>query len=186
MHEDYEPQEELPRALLREVYDWVEAGMMAVVCVVLLFTFVVRLAGVEGDSMLPTLHHQDRLLITRLGMPARQGDIVVVTKPTSRGEPLIKRVIATEGQMVYIDFSSQTVMVDGKELEEPYIAEPTALRYDMEFPQKVPEGCVFILGDNRNNSWDSRDWEVGMVDQRYILGKVVYRILPYDQMGKPS
>lgn len=182
MYEEYEPRK---RSAMEEVYDWVEAAMMAVVCVVLIFTLVVRLTGVDGDSMLPTLENKDRLLITRLGHSPQQGDMVVVTKPNRRGEPLVKRVIATGGQTVEIDFKAHTVSVDGVELEEPYIAEPTALYYDMTFPQTVPEGSLFLMGDNRNNSWDSRDSEVGMVDERYVMGKVIYRLLPYNRMGVP-
>ena len=186
MFEDYYPKEKPSRFALRELFDWVEAGMVAVACVVLVFTFAVRLAGVDGDSMNPTLYNRDRLLITRLFYTPQQGDIVVVTKPTHRNEPLIKRVIATGGQTVDIDFVSHTVIVDGVVLdEEHYIAEPTAQQYDLSFPQTVPEGCVFIMGDNRNHSWDSRDSEVGMVDERYILGKVIYRVLPYRSMGVP-
>ncbi len=183
MREDYEPREQIGRALLRELYDWVEAAMTAVLCVVLLFTFVMRLAGVDGDSMMPTLHDEDRLLISRLGYEPRQGDIVVITKPTRRDEPLVKRVVATGGQTVYIDFGTGRVIVDNVEQEG---FGPTNLQYDMEFPQTVPEGHVFVLGDNRNNSWDSRDTGVGMVDERYILGKVLYRVWPHGDMGRPE
>jgi len=186
MNEEFYPQESLGKSVMRELFDWVEAGMVAVVAVVLLFTFVARMAGVDGESMLPTLCHNDRLIITRMLYEPARGDIVVVTKPNSRGEPLVKRVIATGGQVVDIDFQQGVVYVDGEALDEHYVAEPTYTGYDVEFPQTVPQGHVFVMGDNRNASWDSRTSAVGMVDERYILGKVIYRLMPYTKMGVPK
>jgi len=187
MNEDYTPLDSVCRSVMRELFDWVEASMTAVVCVVLIFTFVARMAGVDGDSMCPTLHNQNRLIITRLFYSPKQDDIVVITKPNFRDEPLIKRIIAVEGQTIDIDFQKGIVYVDGVEKEEgDYVSEPTYLSYDMEFPATVPPGCVFVMGDNRNNSWDSRDKAVGMVDSRYILGRVLYRVLPYNDMGVPK
>lgn len=186
MNEDFIPKETVSNCVMRELFDWVEAGMIAVVCVVLLFTFVVRTAGVSGVSMNPTLADRDRLLISRVMLDPSPGDIVVVTKPNSRNEPLIKRVVAVGGQTIDIDFMEGVVYIDGVPMDETaYVAEPTYMQADMQFPQTVPEGHVFVMGDNRNASWDSRVSEVGMVDQRYILGKVIYRLMPYDQMGVP-
>ena len=172
----------------REVYDWVESALTAVICVVLVFTFAARTVGVVGESMLPTLEDNDRLVATRLYDTLKREDIVVVNQPNKRHEPLIKRVIATEGQTVDIDFDTGNVFVDGKQLYEPYIAEKIRpqSQFDVEFPQVVPMGCVFVMGDNRNNSWDSRTSAVGMVDERYILGKVIYRVMPYDRFGVPE
>lgn len=181
--ERFEPRVNSSRALLRELYDWAEIGMMAVVMSVLLFTFVVRTIGVDGESMMPTLEHEDRLVVTRMFYTPKQGDIVVVTKPNHRNESIIKRVIAVPGQTVDIDFAEGVVYVDGQALVEDYIDEPTYARYDLPFPQVVPEGHVFILGDNRNNSWDSRAEEIGMVDNRYIMGRVVFRLLPFGSIG---
>jgi len=186
MNEEFTPTEAIGRSLMRELYDWVEAGIVAVVCVIILFTFGIRMAGVDGASMNPTLHDQDLLVISRMLYQPVCGDIVVITKPNHQQKPLIKRVIATEGQTVDIDFDKGVVYVDGAALQEPYTAEPTYHSYDMVFPQTVPQGCVFAMGDNRNESWDSRAAEVGMIDARYILGKVIYRILPYNQMGIPQ
>ncbi len=188
MNEEFIPKQDVSTSLLHELYDWVEAGMMAVVAVVLLFTFVVRMAGVDGNSMNPTLEQNDRLFISRLNYTPQNGDIVVATKPNSRGEPLIKRVIAVGGQTVSIDFNLGIVYVDGQALDEPYVGTPTNVSYDTDFSQPVlvPYGHVFLMGDNRNYSWDSRASQVGMVDQRYILGKVVYRLLPYHNMGVPK
>ena len=185
MFDDFQPKETTGRFLAREICDWVEAAMMAVVCVVLLFTFVARISDVDGISMLPTLEDSDRLVITRMGLGPNHGDIVVVTLPGRESEPLVKRVIATQGQTIDINFETGQVFLDGGELYEPYVADLTLLRYNMTFPQTVPEGHVFILGDNRNNSWDSRDSYIGMVDDRHILGRAFFRIFPYRRMGTP-
>ena len=161
---------------------------------IILFTFVFRIVGVEGVSMQPTLDGGDnggmgdRVILTHMFYTPQPGDIVVVTKPGTNVEnvPIIKRVIATEGQTVDIDFDSGAVTVDGKVLDEPYINEPTYTKGNVTFPVKVKEGCVFVLGDNRNHSLDSRFEQVGMVDNRYILGKAIFRILPINRMGVVS
>ena len=173
-------------SFLRELYDWTEAAVIAVAVMLLLFTFVFRMVSVQGDSMLPTLQHENRLICSRLGYEPELGDIVVITMPTIHNEPVIKRVIAVEGQTVDIDFEIGIVYIDGAPLNEPYINDFTYRSFDMQFPQKVPSGHVFVLGDNRNNSWDSRTTDIGMVDKRYILGQTLYRLLPYDEMGVPQ
>lgn len=186
--EEYYPTERPAFSLIHEIFDWVESGITAILCVVLVFTFVARMVGVVGESMYPTLHNEDRLLASRLYSELQGGDIVVVVKPTSHNQPLIKRVIATGGQTINIDSETGLVYVDGIGLHEPYINEviKPGSQFEMQFPQTVPEGCVFVMGDNRNNSWDSRAAEVGMVDERYILGRVIYRLLPYDRVGRPD
>lgn len=185
LNEEYIPSESTGATIVREVYDWFESGITAVLCAVLLFAFVGRIIGVVGESMLPTLQDNERLVATRLYTELQSGDIVVVTKPTSRNEPLIKRVIATGGQTVDIDTETGEVLVDGSRVYETYTAEPIqpGSTFEVQFPQTVPDGSVFLLGDNRNNSWDSRAAEVGMVDDRYVLGRVVYRLTPYERLG---
>ena len=126
---------------------------------------------------------RDRLFISRWGFSADQGDIVVVTKPYEDNEPIIKRIVATEGQRVDIDFVEGTVYVNGEALDEPYTHTPTNRHYDMEFPLTVPEGHVFVMGDNRNGSYDSRASEIGFVDTRYVLGKAYLRVFPFDALG---
>ena len=166
-----------------EVYEWVESAVMAVVVVVLLFTFVARTSVVNGKSMLETLHHGDMLVISKLMYSPQYGDIVVVTKPNSENEPLVKRVIATGGDSVDIDFKKGIVYVNGVELDEPYTNTPTNLEFDTKFPILVPEGEVFVMGDNRNGSLDSRSSGIGTVDERYILGKAYLRLLPMGDFG---
>lgn len=165
-----------------------ESGLTAVMCVVLLFTFAGRMVGVVGESMLPTLEDKDRLICTRLYGELEAGDIVIVTKPNDMNEPLIKRVIATGGQTIDIDSETGYVYVNAKRIyEDDYILEGIipGTEFETEFPQVVPLGHVFVMGDNRNNSRDSRFASVGMVDERYILGRVVYRVWPSDRFGDP-
>ena len=170
--------------LFKELYEWIESSVMAVIFVVLLFTFVARTSVVSGQSMIQTLQHNDMLIISRLGFSAQPGDIVVATKPYYANEPIVKRIIATEGQSVDIDFKKGVVYVNGEALEEPYVNTPTNRHYDMDFPLTVPDGFVFLMGDNRNGSLDSRSTDIGLVDQRYLLGKAYFRVLPFSNFGK--
>ena len=164
----------------RDLYEWVQALVCSVLTVVLIFTFVIRLIGVDGHSMVPTLQDGDRLLVlnSMLYDDYKYGDIVVLRKDTFLEEPIVKRVIATEGQTVDIDFSSGSVYVDGVLLKEDYIHELTFLEEGTEFPLTVPEGSVFVMGDNRNHSSDSRDSRLGTVDTRYVIGKAVFLAFP--------
>lgn len=168
----------------RDYYEWVQALVCSVLTVVLLFTFVIRLIGVDGHSMVPTLQHGDRLLVlnSMLYNDYRYGDIVVLRKDTFLKDPIVKRVIATEGQVVDIDFERGIVYIDGVELQESYINEPTFLEEGIEFPLVVPEGSIFVMGDNRNHSSDSRHALLGTVDSRYVIGKAVFLLFP----GKDS
>lgn len=167
-----------------DLYEWASSLITAVIAMILIFSFAARTTQVVGTSMLPTLLDRDMLVLSRIGMQPKYGDIVVITKPNIAEETLIKRVIAVEGQEIDIDFEKGVVYVDGVALEEGYTNSPTNLQMDQNFPVRVPEGCVFVMGDNRNGSMDSRATGVGMIDTRYILGRVVWRILPTDRFGK--
>lgn len=169
----------------RDLYEWMQALVCSVLVVVLLFTFVVRLIGVDGHSMVPTLQDGDRLLVLNsiLYDDYQYGDIVVLRKESFLAEPIVKRVIATGGQTVDIDFETGSVYVDGELLKEDYINELTFLEEGTEFPLTVPEGSIFVMGDNRNNSTDGRDPRVGVVDQRCILGKALFVLLPFQDAG---
>jgi signal peptidase I len=164
----------------REAYEWVQALVCSVLAVVVVFTFLIRLIGVDGRSMVPTLQNGDRLMVlnSMLYNDYKYGDIVVLRKETFLHDPIVKRVIATEGQEVDIDFYSGTVYVDGELLEEDYINEPTYLEEGTDFPLTVPEGSIFVMGDNRNHSSDSRDSRLGTVDTRYVIGKAVLLAFP--------
>lgn len=160
------------------VYETGSAVASAVFVIFLLFTFVFRAVGVVGESMLPTLSNGDWLLVSTASSNIDRGDVVVITQPNYTGKSLVKRVIALEGDIVNIDFYMGIVSVNGKTLKEEYILEPTSKEFDVEFPLTVPEGQVFVLGDNRNNSMDSRSTKIGCIDKDYILGVAQYKILP--------
>ena len=166
-----------------EVYDWIQCIIFALVFCVLLFVFAVRMVNVVGHSMVPTLEQSDKVVISNLFYHPKQGDVVVLRKQTLMQEPIVKRIIATEGQTVDIDFDDGVVYVDGKALDEPYVNEPVHDRENFEGKITVPEGCVFVMGDNRNDSTDSRSSLISCVDKRYIMGKVLLRILPLNKFG---
>ena len=164
----------------KDFYEWVQALVCSVLVVVMLFTFVIRMIGVDGHSMVPTLQDGDRLLVlnSMLYDDYKYGDIVVLRKSSFLSEPIVKRVIATEGQTVDIDFSTGSVYVDGVLLKEDYINELTFTEEGTDFPLTVPEGSIFVMGDNRNHSNDSRDSRLGTVDSRYVIGKAVVLAFP--------
>lgn len=165
----------------RGAYEWVQTLVCSVLAVVLVFTFAVRGFWVDGQSMRETLQNGDLLLILNdhLCGGYQPGDIVVLRKASFRdGKPLVKRVIATEGQTVDIDFEAGIVYVDGEALEEDYIREPTWTPEGLDFPVTVPEGHIFVLGDNRNNSSDSRHKDLGPIDIRMVTGKAVFLMVP--------
>lgn len=165
----------------RGAYEWVQALVCSVLTVVLIFTFAVRIVRVSGESMRETLQDQDMLVVLNNWLCGgyEQGDIVILQRDDFYGgEPIVKRVIATEGQTVNIDFDAGVVYVDGTALEEPYTREPTWTQEGTEFPLTVPEGCVFVMGDNRNDSDDSRDSALGPVDTRCVLGRALLLAVP--------
>ena len=166
-----------------EVYDWIQCIIFALVFCVLLFVFAVRMVNVVGHSMVPTLEQNDKVVISNLFYHPKQGDIVVLRKQTLMEEPIVKRIIATEGQTVDIDFDDGVVYVDGKALDEPYVNEPVHDRENFEGKITVPEGCVFVMGDNRNASTDSRDARLDCVDERYIMGRVYFTLFPVKNIG---
>lgn len=183
-----------------ELYCMLHDVIYLLAAVTLIFVFAVRLVGVQGDSMLPTLRNRDYLILESNflynGNDLRYGDVVVLNAPhyQTHGEgPIVKRIIATEGQTVDIDFTTGEVYVDGVLLVEDYINAPTLHNWEgdlgLEYPAVVPEGCVFVLGDNRNNSMDSRYAPIGMVPEQYVLGKVLFIALPgqtEDNNGNPT
>jgi len=162
-----------------ELYDWLQCIVMAVICGILIFVFIGRTIGVDGRSMLQTLKHSDRVIISNLFFTPKNGDIVVFQSPAEQFEhPLVKRVIATADQTIDIDFENGYVYIDGALIDEPYINTMTSNMHDFTQPVTIPAGFVFVMGDNRNSSTDSRDNVVGLVDTRYILGKVLFVLVP--------
>lgn len=180
------------------LFDYLEILVFSVCAVLLIFTLFGRLCKVNGSSMRNTLFHNEMLITTSLVKP-ETGDIIVFHQTsetyTNLNEPLVKRIIATEGQTVRIDYNKGEVYVDGVLLDEPYAAlldrsgnnvgrwtQSPGYGFDHStgiFEATVPEGCYFVMGDNRNNSLDSRSREVSFVDARRVLGKVVIRTQPW-------
>jgi signal peptidase I len=176
-----------------ETFYWLQTLVTAIVCITLIFTFLGRITRVVGHSMDPTLCEGELMLVWSLGYQPKQGDIVIANKTTREcsdllgGEAIVKRVIATGGQSVDIDYDNNLVYVDGQPLQEDYILEemwwPT-WNYDMmQTHWDVPEGSVFLMGDNRNGSTDSRHTAVGTVDNDYLLGKAIFTFFPFDRIG---
>lgn len=159
-------------------FDMVEAVIFAFSLVIIIFTFIVRSATVDGPSMEPTLHDGDRLIISRMFYKPKNGDIVVCAVPDTFDEPIIKRVIATEGQTISIDYSTGNVFVDGILLNEDYIKDLTTRPGTTQFPVTVGKNEVFVMGDNRLNSHDSKNEDVGCISVDNVIGKLYVRLFP--------
>lgn len=175
------------QGLAFDLYTWLQALSFALIVIMIVFTFFGRIIGVDGSSMVPTLTHKDMLLLQCIGYEPTQGDVVVLHKDFSvTKEPIVKRVIATSGQHVHIDYDVSTVYVDGEALSEPYLGEPM-LQPGSSTMQKtdwdVPEGSIFVMGDNRNHSADSREDSLGTIDARYVLGGAKLVLFPFSHFG---
>lgn len=168
---------------LKELVEWLESIAVAVICVIVLFSFVFRIVTISGPSMQNTLFNGDKIVISDMFYTPKCGDVVVIsrnynnlTSSKTASDPIIKRVIATEGMTVDIDFENGLVYVDGVLLREDYIKNVTTTKWDVDFPLTVGENQIFVLGDNRMESMDSRDSRIGLIDERYVLGKALFRI----------
>lgn len=167
--------------LRQYVYECLQPMLGLSLALVLAAAFCGRVIRVDGESMRETLQDGDYLVVVsdRLCGPCEAGEIVIVGRRDFRdGTPIVKRVVALEGQTVDIDFAAGAVYVDGQALEEPYVREPTRTPEGLEFPMTVPEGCLFLMGDNRNNSEDSRSAGLGPVDSRCVIGRAVFLAVP--------
>jgi signal peptidase I len=174
--------------------DYVEVFVVALSLVIIIFSFFIRICKVQGPSMENTLYEDEKLIVTNIGYTPKRGDIIVFHQTGTLNEPVVKRVIATAGETVDIDFDdygkvtitdvdgNEFVLdeIDYKNLDSTY----AYIKSDYELPYTVPEGCIFVMGDNRNHSTDSRSLLIGPVDQRRVLGKVILRISPIDRFGK--
>lgn len=194
--------EKKPVSFFNELFDWVESTLLGVIGVMLVFTFLVRVTTVDGNSMLPTLQNENRLLISDLLYEPSYADIVIlqanglVNDNGEYGKPIVKRIIGLPGDTIDIDFNEGVVYRNGEPLairyinagatiyEENYtINSLTSRPLDFSEPVTIPEGYVFVMGDNRNDSTDSRDHRVGLVNQNYIVGRAVLRVTPFSEFG---
>lgn len=173
------------------IFEWVEMVVLSACLILLLFTFVLRPARVDGNSMQETLHNGEMLLISDIAYKPQRGDILVFQKINStHPAPIVKRVIATEGESVDIDFDTWTVTVtdvngEAHVLEESYrkLATDARVTSNLEYPVKVGKGQLFVMGDNRNHSLDSRSSAIGLVDENEVIGKVLFRFFPFNKIG---
>lgn len=169
-------------AVTQSCYEWLHTLILAITVVMLLLTFVFRLVDVDGQSMMDTLFDKDKVVVTNLCYTPECGDVVVISHGQNLNKPIIKRVIATEGQSLSIDFNTGEVVVDGAVLDEPYIKDLTVKQGDAEIPEVIPDGMVFVMGDNRNHSTDSRFTAVGLINEDDIIGKAQFIVYPFDRI----
>ncbi len=169
----------------REAHGGLRLLTVWVLAVVLVLTFVGQPVLVDGDSMLPTLRDRALMLVRRAGYDPEPGDVVVLRKDFENVTgPIVKRVVAVGGQTVELDYAAGTLSVDGAVLTEDYILEPMVQRsWQTITTLTVPEGCVFVMGDNRNVSNDSRNPALGPVEEEYLLGKVELVLFPFENFG---
>lgn len=168
---------------IKDIYETCESIIVSLLVITFVIVFAVRTVVVDGSSMLPNLHHGERLVTTNFFYTPEKGDIVVIDKNNALGKPLIKRVIATEGDTIRIDYKTGEVYLNGELLVEDYILEKIEATTADGIEMTVEKGFVFVMGDNRNNSQDSRSSEIGQVDIRNILGKALFRVYPFDSIG---
>lgn len=178
----------------KSFYEWIDSFIISFVAVVIIFTFFIGKVKVDGESMMDTLLNEDQLIVTDFCYNPQRGDIVIVSRNPENSsdsevlkqhQPLVKRVIAVEGDTIEITKDGK-VLLNDEELDEPYIKD---YEDHLGTPQEhlinketVPEGCIFVMGDNRHNSHDSRTNDIWMVDKRYVLGKVLFRIYPFEDI----
>lgn len=176
--------ETVKNGFFKELLSWVIPIVISVASVVLIINFVARPVLVDGNSMYPTLHHQDRLITVTPYGDFHRGDIVAI-KSTNGNLPLIKRVIGTEGDTIDIDYKNHQVILNGEPLKEDYIFEPMnpTIYQSIEFPITLKNDELFVLGDNRNNSDDSRDPKIGLIKESDVFGKAKFRFWPFESFG---
>lgn len=164
-------------------FEWSESIVQVFIISVILMTFLFRFFTVDGESMMNTLLNKDKVAVVRWNYVPTQGDVVVIKHGQNFDKPLIKRIIATQGQTLKIDFDEGTVTVNNIKLEEPYIKEKMWLTGDNEIPEVIPDGYCFVMGDNRNNSGDSRHTMIGLIPNEDIVGKAKFIVYPFNRMG---
>ena len=162
-------------------YDWIRSVLFAIVIVIFCLNFFFRLVDVKGSSMENTLQNSDKVIVTNFCYTPQNGDIVVISHGEEYTEPIIKRVIAIEGQSIKLDYENDQIIVDGVVLNEPYLDVSTfsGIMADYDIPEVVPEGKVFVMGDNRPVSMDSRSSKIGLIDVENVIGKAQFVVFPF-------
>ncbi len=166
-------------SLIFDIFDCI-AGAIIVASILLTFIFIKF--EVVGDSMYPTLHNTDKLLVYHFMYNPQKGDIITIDKPGVLDKNIVKRIIAVPGDRVNIDYDSGKVFVNGELLKEEYINTPTNLKATWTIPETIPEGYVFVMGDNRNHSSDSRSSAIRLIEYDKIMGKVLFRYSPSNRI----
>lgn len=174
-----------PDGAVSGIFDWIRCIIFAVAIVILCLTFVFRLVNVDGSSMYDTLSTKDKVIVTNFMYTPKTNDIVVISHGAQYANPIIKRVIATEGQTLEIDYENDRIIVDGIVIKEPYIDGSTFEGNigDNEIPYVIPEGKIFVMGDNRKVSLDSRSTKIGLIDVKDVIGKAEFVAFPFDHFG---
>ena len=170
--------------IINYIYDIVKTilFMFSIICII--FTFIFRDANVVGNSMVDTLHNNDKVILTNFMYMPKPGDIVVINAENQIEKDIIKRVIATEGQTLSIDYNTGEVLVDGVIIDEPYISSYTIKpNNEYDIPYVIPEGYIFVMGDNRNVSLDSRDSEIGLIPVSDVIGKAQFIFFPVNRIS---
>ena len=170
------------KSLTKTIIEFLSVIATSLVAIMIIFTFVFRIVGVSGPSMMNTLNDGDWLIVSAFITEPERGDIVIITQPNAYDEPIVKRVIAVGGDTIDIDFRTGTVMVNDKVIDEPYLGSATLTDEGAwQYPLTLNEGQVFVMGDNRQHSSDSRSPEICLIDENYILGQVLFRFSPISE-----
>lgn len=174
-----------PDGAVAGIFDWVRCIIFAIAIVIVCLTFVFRLVNVDGSSMYDTLSSDDKVIVTNFMYTPKTNDIVVISHGAQYANPIIKRVIATEGQSVKLDYENDRIIVDGIVIDEPYIDGSSFCGNigDNEIPDVIPEGKIFVMGDNRKVSMDSRSTKIGLIDVNDVIGKAQVVAFPFDHLG---
>lgn len=174
-----------PDGAVAGIYDWIRCIIFAIAIVIVCLTFVFRLVDVDGSSMYDTLSSDDKVIVTNFMYTPKTNDIVVISHGAEYTKPIIKRVIATEGQTIKLDYEHDRIIVDGVVIDEAYIDGSTfgGIVGDNEIPEVIPEGKIFVMGDNRKVSMDSRSTKIGLIDVKDVIGKAQVVAFPFDHFG---
>ncbi len=172
-----------PDSGVSNFYDWIKSVVFALVIVIFCLNFFFRLVDVKGSSMEQTLQTGDKLIVTNFNYTPKPNDVVVISHGREYNEPIVKRVIATAGQTLKLDYDNDRIIVDGIVIDEPYLDVSTFcnVEADYEIPEVIPDGMIFVMGDNRGVSMDSRDSRIGLINVDNVIGKAQFVVYPFSE-----